>query len=82
MTDFTIILNSRDTKSWIGTDIYNAYYYIDLSSLLDYNFDFSKNYKVSFSCKGSQSLILVGKKLEFLRKRKTFSIRFNALLLK
>ena len=60
MTDFTIILNSRDTKPWIGIDIYNCYYYVDLSSLLDYNFDFTKNYKVSFSCKGSQSLILVG----------------------
>lgn len=60
MTDFTIILNSRDTTSWIGTDIYNCYYYIDLSSLLDYNFDFTKNYKVSFSFKGSQSLIIVG----------------------
>jgi len=60
MTDFTIILNSRDTTSWIGTDIYNCYYYIDLCSLLDYNFDFTKNYKVSFSFKGSQSLIIVG----------------------
>ena len=60
MKDFNIILNSRDTTSWIGTDIYNAYYYINLSSLLDYNFDFTKNYKVSFSFKGSQSLILVG----------------------
>ena len=60
MTDFTIILNSRDTTSWIGTDIYNCYYYIDLSSLLDYNFDFTKNYKVSLSFKGSQSLIIVG----------------------
>ena len=60
MKDFNIILNSRDTTSWIGTDIYNAYYYINLSSLLDYNFDFTKNYKVSFSFKGSQSLIIVG----------------------
>ena len=60
MTDFTIILNSRDTTSWIGTDIYNCYYYIDLSSLMDYNFDFTKKYKVSFSFKGSQSLIIVG----------------------
>jgi len=60
MSDFTIILDSLDTTSWIGPDIYNATYYINLSQLLDYNFSFTKNYKVSFSFKGSRSLILIG----------------------
>ena len=36
MSDFIIILDSLDTKSWIGPDIYNATYYINLSQLLDY----------------------------------------------
>ena len=60
MKDFNIILDSLDTTSWIGSGIYNATYYINLNQLLDYNFDFTKNYKVSFSFKGSRSLPLIG----------------------
>ena len=60
MKDFNIILDSLDTTSWIGSNVYDATYYINFSQLLDYNFDFTKNYKVSFSFKGSRSLILLG----------------------
>ena len=60
MTDFIITLDSLDTTSWIGSNVYDATYYINLNQLLDYNFDFTKNYKVSFSFKGSRSLILIG----------------------
>ena len=49
MKDFNIILDSLDTTSWIGSNVYDATYYINLSQLLDYNFDFTKTYKVSFS---------------------------------
>ena len=60
MKDFNIILDSLDTTSWIGSNVYDATYYINLNQLLDYNFDFTKNYKVSFSFKGSRSLPLIG----------------------
>ena len=56
MSDFIITLDSLDTTSWIGSGIYNATYYINLNQVLDYNFDFTKNYKVSFSFKGSVML--------------------------
>ena len=60
MTDFIITLDSLDTTSWIGSNVYDATYYINLNQLLDYNFDFTKTYKVSFSFKGSRSLPLIG----------------------
>ena len=60
MSDFIITLDSLDTTSWIGENIYNATYYINFNQLLDYNFDFTKTYKVSFSFKGSRSLPLIG----------------------
>ena len=60
MKDFNIILDSLDTTSWIDSNVYDATYYINLSQLLDYNFDFTKTYKVLFSFKGSRSLILLG----------------------
>ena len=60
MSDFIITLDSLDKTSWIGSDIYDATYYINLSQLLDYNFNFTKTYKVSFSFKGWRSLILIG----------------------
>ena len=55
-----IILNSLDLLSWNGIDIYNCNYYINLSSVLDYNYKFEKNYKITFSFKGNRSIILVG----------------------
>ena len=58
--NFMIILDSLNLNSWNGTDLYDCNYYINLSSVLDYNYNFEKNYKITFSFKGSQSNVLTG----------------------
>ena len=58
--NFMITLNSLNLLSWDGSDIYNCNYYINLSSVLDYNYKFEKNYKITFSFKGNRSIVLVG----------------------
>ena len=40
--NFMIMLNSLDLLSWNGIDIYNCNYYINLSSVLDYDNKFEK----------------------------------------
>ena len=57
--NFIIILNSLDLNSWNGSNIYDCNYYINLSSVLDYNYKFEKNYKITFSFKGNRSIVLV-----------------------
>ena len=57
--NFIIIINSLDLLSWNGSNIYNCNYYINLSSVLDYNYKFEKNYKITFSFKGNRSIVLV-----------------------
>ena len=42
MSDFIITLDSLDTTSWIGSNIYDATYYINLSQLLVINLTLPK----------------------------------------
>ena len=60
--DFIITLNSTDTTSWTGSNIYNCDYFINLNSIMNDN-DYEKTYKITFSFKSNKSVYFIGKEI-------------------
>ena len=58
--DFIITLNSADTTSWSGSNIYDCDYFINLNSIMNDN-DYEKTYKITFSFKSNKSVYFIGK---------------------
>jgi hypothetical protein len=72
--NFIITLNSRDTSSWYGSNIYDCSYYIDLNNILE-SIEYEKIYKVSFTFKSNKSVFLIGKVIGLYLNNITYSIK-------
>ena len=65
-TNFNIVCNSTLTSSFTG-NIYNATYYVNLSSIIDDEIkDYNKKYKITLRLKQLQVLIFYQLKLIFV----------------
>ena len=72
--NFIITLNSRDTTSWYGANIYDCNYFINLNNILS-TIENAKTYKISFSFKSNKSLYLIGKVMGLYLNNITYSIK-------
>ena len=53
--DFIISLNSQDTTSWLGLNIYNCNNFINLNNIIT-DIEYEKTYKITFSFKSNKSV--------------------------
>ena len=72
--NFIITLNSRDTSSWYGSNIYDCNYFINLNNILS-TIENEKTYKISFSFKSNKSVFLIGKVVGLYLNNITYSIK-------
>ena len=55
--NFIITLNSRDTSSWYGSNIYDCNYFINSNNILS-TIENEKTYKITFSFKSNKSVFI------------------------
>ena len=72
--NFIITLNSRDTSSWYGSNIYDCNYFINLNNILS-TIENEKTYKITFSFKSNKSVFLIGKVVGLYLNNITYNIK-------
>jgi hypothetical protein len=72
--NFIITLNSRDTTSWYGSNIYDCNYFINLNNIFS-TIENEKTYKISFSFKSNKSIYLIGKVIGLYINNITYNIK-------
>ena len=72
--DFIITLNSTDTTSWTGSNIYDCNYFINFNSILS-TLKCEKAYKITFSFKSNKSVYFIGKAIGLHINNITYSIK-------
>jgi hypothetical protein len=72
--DFIISLNSQDTTSWSGSNVYNCNYFINLNNIIT-DIEYEKTYKITFSFKSNKSVYLIGKTVGLHINNITYSIK-------